>query len=102
MQTEITLNSTAVANVTDRCDDPNSVTSFDKTSIVNIYSQPDTRALQNETSLLWAHLVALYLITFIVLKVWKMIILTCPIWTIFREWESTACVEGVGVQKMCT
>ena len=69
VQTEITLDQNAVANITDRCDDPNAVTSFDKTSIVNIYSQPSTRFLENESALLWAHLVALYLITFITLKV---------------------------------
>ena len=73
MQTEITLNRTAVANVTDRCDDPNSVTTFDKTSIVNIYSQPSRGVLENESRLLWVHLVALYLITFITLKV------RCPV-----------------------
>ena len=54
------------------CDNPNTVTSFDKTAITNIYTpRPGSAdALPgSERAYLWAHLVALWLIVLLVMKV---------------------------------
>lgn len=68
VQSELNLNETEARAATDRCDNPDTVTSFDKTAITNIFAPGDGRP-SSERPRLWVHLIVLWFIVLLVLKV---------------------------------
>ena len=67
MQSELNLNPASASAPTARCDSPDAVTSLDKLAITNIFTPADGEG--SEQPRLWAHLLALWLIALLVLKV---------------------------------